>query len=500
MPLIDLQTNLKSLKFTGIAPYVTKDINNPPVYNTLSNEISSRVDDVSRLTKMLMDKPGYKFLANQALLQASDPANFDSNKNSVIGRAIDTAGSILKNTARAVGTVIGQAGVNGTGTHFILQSPEYYYTAEAAGPLVAAGATEIVPESSKRSPLEARTQEIPVARFTNVTTRFFDTKGRHEPINILKSNVGQSLDSKYGYAGQNRSDKVGRYDIQQTIPDGIDTVPIIFGKYPETDYKIFRGFIGSINDNYQANWASNQFVGRMEQFFTYTGFSRNLSFPITVPIFSKSEQASVYNKVNALVSHTAPEYRPGSGIPQGIITWLQVGDYLKTPGVLNSVSITINNDVPWSLGEGETPMLLPQVLQLQVQFTPIHETTPQYYNDLLTDDGAEMPFIANSTKLAKSEYQEDTNMAEAEVVPVANVEQVPPTVPQIQAETTETRRLQEWLREYLSNRMVRTPRAPKAKELTPVIEVGNVELPMVDFGNGLEPATGTFGVTLDQVL
>ena len=51
-----------------------------------------------------------------------------------------------------------------------------------------------------------------------------------------------------------------------------------------------------------------------------------------------------------------------------------------------------------------------------------------------------------------------------------------------------------------SNRMVRTPRAPKAKELTPVIEVGNVEAPMVDFGNGMEQATGVFGVTLDQVL
>jgi hypothetical protein len=435
MPLIDLKTNLKSLKFTGAAPYVTKDINNPPVYGALSNEITSRVDDVSRLVKLLADTPGLKFIANQALLQSSDPSNA-SNRESAIGQIAGTTASILKNTARTIGTVLAQAGVNGTGTHFIQPSPEYYYTAGSAAQ-TASVSTVVTPKGILPSLLQRLPSDLDTSTDRKV--------GRTDKSNSVKENgyvlirktpfksshpqatdlPTESLDDKYGFTKHRSNgksfqnmDEVGKLDIYNIetgdaladlIENDLDTadirnlkkdmVPIVFGKYPKSDYKLFRGFIGNITDNFQANWNAQKYVGRMENFFIYTGFNRAINFNLTVPIFTESEQPTVYNKVNALVSHTAPEYKDGTGIPSGIITHLRIGDYLDSPGVLNSVGITISNDIPWSIGPGVTPMLLPQVLQVSVQFTPIHTKTPQYHNTALSTTESKLPYIGNTQKV-----------------------------------------------------------------------------------------------------
>lgn len=426
MPLIDLQTNLKSLKFTGAAPYVTKDINNPPVYNSLSNELTARRDDVSRLVKMLADTPGLKFITKQALLQATDPANASDN-STVIGQIAQSAASVLKNTARTVGTVLAQAGVNGTGTHFINPSPEYYYTAGAAAQ-VAAVSTIVTPKVSRTefiSTLQQRASGFDTNTNRKVGKTDASTLVSGSGYIFLKktpfenkhrraeSSVSASLDSKYGFAKYRNDDKladnedlVGVTDIYSS-PEvenlKKDMVPIVFGKYPESDYKLFRGFIGNISDNFQANWNGNKYVGRMENFFVYTGFNRTVSFALTVPVFTRKEQPVVYNKVNALVSHTAPEYTDNTGIPSGIITHLRIGDYLDTPGVLTSVGVTINNDVPWSPGPGKTPMTLPQVLQLSIQFTPIHTSTPQYHNSALTSTASKLPYIGNTEEIRNNE-------------------------------------------------------------------------------------------------
>ena len=441
MPLIDLQTNLKSLKFPGRAPYVTKDINNPPVYGALSHELTARVDDVSRLVQMLTDKPGVEFIAKQALLQASDPNNFKSDKQTILGRAIDNAGNVVKDTARTVGTIIAQAGINRTGIHFISPSPEYYYTSQAAAGQAAAGSTiandvvrvsnqigkvskygynEIVNSAAvnvNNTDISDRANTL--SEYTKPTQASLDAQAGN-PITVktfrnrVTKNNDSSLDTKYGFAGSGKSDAVGIEDIHNDSAKiaEADLVPLSFSRFQSGEYKVFRGFLGSINDSYNANWSGNQFVGRMEQFFIYTGFSRTLSFNFNVPIFSEKEQPIVYNKVNALLSHTAPYYpNPNSAIAQGVITELQIGDYIQTAGVLNSISVTLSEDVPWSYGPGKEPLLLPQLLRLQIQFTPIHKKTPQYYGKPLTEEGTEMPYIATSTKKIYSGKQTQAELA-----------------------------------------------------------------------------------------
>ena len=71
MGIINLQTNLKSLTYGGEKPYITKNINNPPSSNGLAMQVNRRVDDVSRITQMLADRPGIKYLINNTLLHGS---------------------------------------------------------------------------------------------------------------------------------------------------------------------------------------------------------------------------------------------------------------------------------------------------------------------------------------------------------------------------------------------------------------------------------------------
>lgn len=409
MPLLDLKTKLKDLKFNTRAPYIVKDINNPPIYNALSRPIQARVDDVSRLAQMLTDVPGAKFAANQALLQIGNPQNYQSQRTSLIGRVAEAIGRSVISVVRAGVVTLAQAGVSGTGARFTLPQPPYYYTDRLPGGAEAVLGGKIARDRDTRTIYSSRTSVHSINSDDRTNRRYADDNLGEKKFEIKAQSDLRNAPGNYATTQAGRVSKAGNVivfsnDIDKiggSIPDRINlldlatetqqaadygTIPILFGKYEAngtySGIKSFRAFIGSISDSFQASWSSQQYVGRMEQLFVYTGFSRSLSFPLTVPIFSEAEQLTVYNKVNSLLSHIAPQYLDtDTGIPSGVITYLRIGDYLQTPGVINSISVSVNNEVPWSYGgkvESETRMILPQVLELQIQFTPIHDRTPQY--------------------------------------------------------------------------------------------------------------------------
>lgn len=126
--LIDLQTDLKKLKYGamplgGEAPYVTKDITAPGNTNGVNQQVRARVDDLSRISKMFVSKPGLKYLANEAILQQEDfSKKINTAKQSgktTVGAVIQQIGKTAINSAKLVGSTLAQVPVNGTGTHFI---------------------------------------------------------------------------------------------------------------------------------------------------------------------------------------------------------------------------------------------------------------------------------------------------------------------------------------------------------------------------------------------
>jgi hypothetical protein len=124
MGIIDLKTNLKSLKYkSGEKPFVTKDIENPPSSSRIGLEATRRLDDVSRVSQVMLPTNS-RFIENQARLeQINLSTKIDSIK---VAQGKTTAGAIIqqvKNTAvtvsKVIASTIAQTGVAGTGTHFV---------------------------------------------------------------------------------------------------------------------------------------------------------------------------------------------------------------------------------------------------------------------------------------------------------------------------------------------------------------------------------------------
>ena len=119
MPLIDLQTNLKDLKYGDFGvedPLITKDINNPPSPSGIAMEVTRRIDDLSRITKLLVTPPGIKHIANQTALNIVEKNIQGKNKDKTIaGRFLRGGWSSIKGIA----STVAQVPVNGTGTHFV---------------------------------------------------------------------------------------------------------------------------------------------------------------------------------------------------------------------------------------------------------------------------------------------------------------------------------------------------------------------------------------------
>ena len=120
--LINLHTDLKSLRYGSEKPYVTKNIGQAPG-SQIGVEVQSRVDDVSRIAQMFASKPGLKYLLHEAELrqvQIGQVANkAEQNNKSITGAILSKIGNELLSTVKLVGSTVGQVAVDGTGTHFL---------------------------------------------------------------------------------------------------------------------------------------------------------------------------------------------------------------------------------------------------------------------------------------------------------------------------------------------------------------------------------------------
>jgi hypothetical protein len=195
----------------------------------------------------------------------------------------------------------------------------------------------------------------------------------------------------------------------------------------QTTKAIFRAFLTNFTDNHSADWNGQKYMGRGENFYTYQGFNREVSFQFKVFAQSKQEMMPLYQKLNYLVSSLYPDYG-SQGFMRGNLVKLTIGEYFyRTPGVLKSLNITVDDDYPWEIKYNEpetskpngpapktygisdfpkpddspgvsqgTPdfqksnseadqMELPQILNVSCTFTPIFENlpslaTPTIYN------------------------------------------------------------------------------------------------------------------------
>jgi hypothetical protein len=212
--------------------------------------------------------------------------------------------------------------------------------------------------------------------------------------------------------------------ISDFITDSRDFIPFRFEVHnPETPGRIgnkiivFRAFLDSISDDYSANHNTYKYNGRGEEFYTYNKFARKIQVSFKIAAQSRSELMPLYEKLNYLVAQTAPNYSTTGRIRTPWM-FLTVGDWFsRIPGLLTSVNLSWQKDYPWEIksgsnleGEGievtgttkevkkqeklekrkqkfdgdiiedNELQRLPHVLDVSINFQPIHDFTPNNSN------------------------------------------------------------------------------------------------------------------------
>jgi len=414
MGLIDLKTDLKSLKYGGdssgggtsnyLQRWSKQDwVKNPIPKNPPQDVPGLGVDqivrggallpkqlskDITRMTRFLTSENGIVFLAKQQGLYIAEQIQL-YGLNKEIWRRIYNPISPLVNTALAptglnlANIILSKGGASGVNS--------------GAGYLYGQPNLSIAREDDKRYG-EGKTYLIKPKDFQskeNITSRV---------DKITKSSLYRGLKVAPGLKD---ADTVPFY-ITVINNDGTG----------QNVYIHFRSYIDGLTDTFGADWGTQKYMGRGENFYFYNGFNRDISFTFKVPVLSKYEQQSVYSKLNYLASIMAPNYSD-AGFMRGNLIKLTIGDYLMdVPGVLTGITYTINNEAGWDISRSTNGSLLtgtasledsnadtagwimPKLIEVSsFSFKPIHSFIPQTvapsYISLKGNNGLDVnaPFI-----------------------------------------------------------------------------------------------------------
>ena len=439
MGLINLQTDLASLKYGSNKPIIRHEMG-----NTISPS-DARFDDVKRLAGILTRAPGLKFAANQSLLQSAKIGSAVGNKLASggtlagavlagVGQAVKGAvgaGLFLSANARRAGT--GYHGINPTVANSYLKAGKEDQTGQQEGFL---GAIQAVQNtiSNVAQAIGAQSSNYHAGKeilggaqnveFSPANGDLYKSDGKDQGTSQIKvngestvvrskayKNFDDPVDDKVKYLENGKSvnhiklgDKLSKDDLlssksryylgkgdelQRTKPltealgvEEEDLIPFVFNFYTpgegNTDkFLYFRALLDSMSDSYSANWNATKYVGRAEEFYNYTGFGRTFSFAFKAAAFSRNDLFPIYSKLNHLVGSTAPTYGDGGLFMRGTLLKLTIGDYLyEQNGFLTSVSLSWNTDYQWEISK---PYLrVPHLLDVSCEFTPIHSFNPEF--------------------------------------------------------------------------------------------------------------------------
>jgi hypothetical protein len=145
----------------------------------------------------------------------------------------------------------------------------------------------------------------------------------------------------------------------------------------------FRAFVTGFTDNYTPDWSAFKYLGRGEDFYTYNGFSREISLSFKVHAQSKGEMTGQYEKLNYLASLMTPNYSK-AGFMRGNFVEITFGDYLvNTPGIISALTYNIPDESPWDIardnnGNINSDKKLSHLIDVSsFTFKPIHSFVPQ---------------------------------------------------------------------------------------------------------------------------
>lgn len=200
---------------------------------------------------------------------------------------------------------------------------------------------------------------------SNITLRNrYNKGGKNSKPSLYPDAIGLLAEQTQSILGKSEVEDIIPFEFQIITPDN------------DERFIYFRAFLDSLADNYTGDWGGERYVGRAEQFYTYQGFDRTIDFSFKIAAFSREELIPMYQKINGLVSTTAPTYNTEGAFMKGTLTAVTIGNYLNNvKGFITSVNLSWNTSYQWETNNqsvGKKNPLVPHVLDCSIAFTPIH--------------------------------------------------------------------------------------------------------------------------------
>ena len=421
-----------------------------------ANEVTKRADDLVRIGKILTQKEGVKYLANEALLNAGKYKSNPKRKTGV-GKKLSVLSQGLLDTAKLIGSTLAQVPVNGTGLHFVKR-----FAGKGEGTyLNDIGFDQTVPHAVNNPLQGASGKSLPDARGVssradealqdnglsivasapegtittseklegNRTDTFSKGQGYNDKLTDPKQRGSENISvrvglgspglGKIGFNGRKFGLGIDKINLLSPVDKKLDgetgstgrdlikfriqvLTPGADNDNPNAKHLYFRAFLNTFNDNASANWNSFQYTGRGESFHTYGGFERSIDVGFHLAAQSKEEMRPMYRKLNYLIGSTAPTYK--DNFMRGTFAKLTVGDYIyELPGFINNVGISWTNEYPWEIAAGKPEgneldkgaQELPMLLDVNFGFTPIHSFIPTAGGKELNNQSIASKYITN---------------------------------------------------------------------------------------------------------
>ncbi len=124
----------------------------------------------------------------------------------------------------------------------------------------------------------------------------------------------------------------------------------------------FRAYLKSFSHNMKPEFQNVEYVGRLTDVKLMSKFSADFALGFSCVAMSARELEGMYFKLNRLAQKAAPTYV--SGLPQGPMNRITVGDYFKNQlCFINSVGYTMNEQSPWDIDPGRQ---LPYYIDVEI--------------------------------------------------------------------------------------------------------------------------------------
>jgi hypothetical protein len=427
-------------------PYWAKPVPTNPADSNLKLEVQARKEEVERITEFLKSTQGIEFLAKQAALSLIEQKNLlgkikllntgvqtiQAAANLIAQTSVNGLGVHFKNSFTSVTKYLSTstsefASINstiipvGTPTNPITTAPtntsDTYHNSE----IVERQANE---ETSTKllNPITTRLTKYTSQTLGNPSRKILDFNNisKHGDDGTVipygKAQYGERVESILNtntIVVKNRTRKTLETPLTAVVDEELDIVNsagvvqesqttlikklntsgdlipfnIIIENYEGEDkYLFFKALLDNFNDTFNANWTTQTYYGRGEEFHAYENFSRNIYIGFKIAATSRAELQPIYEKLNLLASTTAPTYLRGL-FKRGTFVKVTVGDYLsRTRGFIENLSLSWSQDYPWEIGvlEGETVeghenriIRVPHILDCSIQFKPVYENIPE---------------------------------------------------------------------------------------------------------------------------